>query len=319
MQHRKNTRLGLGFLVLLGTPPYLVYDVHRIIGQEGSTFFQWFNLVVAGGAIIASILWLFSLRGEDYMRVKSYFENLLGLIVLVVSSPLLLLTAILIKLESDGPAVYSQKRVGRNFRKGDRRRSEGPGFSGYGVDIRKRDRRGEDIGGKPFTIYKLRSMTADAEKQTGVAWSTGDYDPRVTRVGHFIRKTHLDEVPQFFNVMLGQMSMIGPRPERPAFVAKLSREVAGYHDRLAAPPGITGLAQVRQASDETLEDVRKKLEFDREYVKGASLYFDIKIALQTVALVLSLLVSAFGGRASERIEPKAADGVIPDAMVARHR
>ncbi|MHC4744906.1 MAG: sugar transferase, partial [Planctomycetota bacterium] len=184
---------------------------------------------------------------------------------------------------------------------------------------RSGDRRSEDFGGEPFTIYKLRSMKIDAEKLTGAAWSTGDDDPRVTEVGRFIRKTHLDELPQFLNVTLGQMSIIGPRPERSAFITELSYQISGYRDRLNALPGITGLAQVNQDADESIEDVRRKLKYDKEYIENSCLMMDIKIVLKTVALIFSLILSSFEGRSTEQIDPKTADSFVPERVVTTTR
>ncbi len=314
MKQLQNIRLSFGFLVLAGTPTYLVYDVHRLAHGD-STFSQWLNLALAAGLILLSIAWLFSLRGEDYLRLRAYWERLVALVVLIVSSPVLLVTAIMIRRESKGSAMYTQERIGRNRRKkNDRRRADSPEEFGRGPDRRNGDRRDGDFGGEPFAIYKLRSMITDAEKESGATWSTGDRDPRVTRVGRFIRKTHLDELPQFYNVFLGQMSVIGPRPERPAFIAELETQIDGYRDRLAAPPGITGLAQVNQDSDETMEDVRKKLEYDREYIKKSSLLLDIKIILKTVSLIFSLVLSALDGRPAKRLDPKSADGLVPEQI-----
>jgi lipopolysaccharide/colanic/teichoic acid biosynthesis glycosyltransferase len=224
--------------------------------------------------------------------------------MLVLSAPLLAIAAILIRLESRGPVLYRQERVGKNYRRRQRRRNPGGTDAHPPMNRRQGDRRRNDLGGRPFVIYKLRSMTVDAEVSTGAAWSTGDCDPRVTNVGHYIRKTHVDELPQLINVLFGDMSVIGPRPERPVFVEELSAAIDGYRDRLSVQPGITGLAQVRQAPDESLDDVRRKLEYDKEYVRNASILWDAKIVLGTIALTFCLLRSTLQGRTNEKAEPK---------------
>ena len=320
MKRLHNIRLSFGFLILASTPPYLVYDVHQLARGESlfpqSAFSHWFNVALAAGLILISIAWLLSLRGEDYLRFRAYWERVVALAVLIASSPVLLATALLIRLESDGPAIYTQERIGRNRRvkkRTDRRKADSTGF-GQRQDRRNGDRREDDVGGEPFTIYKLRSMMIDAEKETGVAWSTGDSDPRVTNVGRFIRKTHLDELPQFYNVFLGDMSVIGPRPERPAFIAELDSQVEGYRDRLDAPPGITGLAQVNQDADETVEDVRQKLEYDKEYISKTSLLLDLKIIVKTVSLIINLVLQAFEGRSAEKLDSKPADNLVPEQI-----
>ena len=168
---------------------------------------------------------------------------------LVLASPVMAAVALAVKMESSGPAIYKQERVG--------------------------------VDGKPFTIYKFRSMAVDAEKNTGAVWASKN-DSRVTKVGRFIRKTHLDELPQLLNVLRGEMSLIGPRPERPDFVGYLKQNIEGYQRRTAIKPGITGLAQVLHKYDETLQDVRKKVRYDLEYIGGANFSTDLKIALLTM-------------------------------------
>lgn len=318
MKMLQNIRLSFGFLILAGSPPYLAYDVHRMTQGEADLF-HWFNLALAITAIIASTVWLLSLRGEDYLRLRSHWERVLALVVLIASSPVLFVTMTLIRIESAGRALYTQKRIGQNRRRKDRREADGSQKGEDPPDRRNSDRREENLGGEPFIIYKLRSMRQDAEKLSGAAWSTGERDPRVTAVGHVIRKTHLDEVPQFYNVLLGQMSVIGPRPERPNFIRKLSDEIEGYGDRLNAPPGITGLAQINQDADETIEDVRLKLRYDKEYIETACLFLDIKIVLQTIALIVSLFIDTFGGRVAERDDPKAADSLVPERVPVSRR
>lgn len=188
---------------------------------------------------------------------------------LAVAAPLMALIAIAIKLDSPGPVFYRQERVGRN-------RDEGrtPGEDG-----------GEASELETFTLYKFRSMRSDAESDTGPVWS-GDGDGRITRVGRWIRSTHLDELPQLWNVLLGDMNVVGPRPERPSFVGYLSGEIPRYTHRLRVRPGITGLAQIRQGSDGSLGDVRRKLNHDLEYIRRKSIRLDLRILLGTPRAVL---------------------------------
>jgi sugar transferase (PEP-CTERM system associated) len=177
------------------------------------------------------------------------FSILLGL----VTAPLLLLTAIAVKLDSTGPAIYRQKRVGES--------------------------------GRVFLIYKFRSMRADAELAGQPVWAR-DKDDRVTRVGRFIRLTRLDELPQLWNVMRGDMSFVGPRPERPFFVEQLAREIPFYMQRHAVKPGLTGWAQVKYRYGSTIEDAMEKLRYDLYYIKHLSVFFDLTIALDTVKVIL---------------------------------
>jgi len=135
-------------------------------------------------------------------------------------------------------------------------------------------------------MYKFRSMVVDAEKNTGAVWAAKN-DPRVTRVGRLIRKTHLDELPQLLNVLKGDMSLVGPRPERPNFVGYLNQNIEGYNRRLTVKPGITGLAQVIHKYDETLQDVRGKVRYDLEYINHACLSTDLKISWMTAKRMFS--------------------------------
>jgi lipopolysaccharide/colanic/teichoic acid biosynthesis glycosyltransferase len=186
---------------------------------------------------------------------------------LVVLAPLILVLALLVRLDSPGPVFYRQQRVGLD------RRSPGErGPSG--------GRRVSDLGGQPFLITKFRSMRMDAEKHSGPVWAE-DNDPRVTRVGRFLRRTRLDELPQFWNVLKGDMSIVGPRPERPQFVRQLREEIGHYPLRHQVPPGITGWAQVNRRADQTVDDVRIKVDYDLEYLQRRSLWFDIWIMLKT--------------------------------------
>lgn len=141
-----------------------------------------------------------------------------------------------------------------------------------------------DIGGQPFLITKFRSMRVDAEAESGPVWAEAN-DPRVTRIGRFLRRTRLDELPQFWNVLKGEMSIVGPRPERPAFVQQLREEIGHYPLRHQVPPGITGWAQVNRRADQTVDDVRIKVDYDLEYLQRRSLWFDVWIMLKTLPVM----------------------------------
>jgi len=176
-----------------------------------------------------------------------------SLVLLAVFLPVMVLTAIAIALESGFPVLYRQERVGR--------------------------------GGRKFVIWKFRSMRQDAEADGKARWAeTGD--PRCTRVGRFIRKTRIDELPQLFNVLMGDLSLVGPRPERPEFVGRLEGEVPFYNARHSVKPGVTGWAQVRYSYGASSLDARKKLEYDLYYVKNHTLFLDVLILLETIRVVL---------------------------------
>ncbi len=186
---------------------------------------------------------------------------------LVLTAPLLVLIALAVKLTSRGPVIYTQQRVGM-----DRRR----GFGGN-------HRRQKDLGGRPFTIYKFRTMVTSAPAQQQM-WAKQD-DARITPVGRVLRKYRLDELPQLWNVLRGDMNVVGPRPEQPAIVEKLRDQVPCYTMRHRVLPGITGWAQINQHYDTSVDDVRRKLAYDVEYVARQSLVQDLKIMLLTVPVV----------------------------------
>jgi lipopolysaccharide/colanic/teichoic acid biosynthesis glycosyltransferase len=176
-----------------------------------------------------------------------------SLAVLLITWPLMIATAIAVRLDSPGPILFSQERVGRD--------------------------------NKPFTLFKFRSMRADAEKLSGPVWATAD-DPRVTRVGRIIRRTRLDELPQLFHVLAGDMSMVGPRPERPHFVADLGARIPYFGQRHIVKPGLTGWAQINYRYGSTFEDAVQKLQYDLFYIKHQSLLFDLSILFNTVKIVI---------------------------------
>ena len=203
-------------------------------------------------------------------------DRVLAALLLVLAAPLMAVVALVVKLDSPGaPVVYKQERVGLN------RRQRG-GHDGKTAPTAERRRsRG---AGKPFRIWKFRTMIPDAEATTGPVWATHD-DPRITRVGRFLRLTRLDELPQLVNVIRGEMRLVGPRPERPHFVEELTHRVPDYEERLSVHPGITGLAQVEREYDADLDDVRKKLRYDLFYIKNRRPSMDLRILLKTLSVV----------------------------------
>ena len=185
--------------------------------------------------------------------LKESSEKLAAVVILVLASPVLLVTAIVIKLTAPGPVLYKQERVGKD--------------------------------GRTFKLLKFRSMVMSAEKDGKAVWAMKN-DPRVTPVGKVIRKFRIDEFPQLINVLLGDMAIVGPRPERPEFVERLAREIPFYDHRHLVPPGITGWAQVVYPYGATVEEAREKLRYDLYYIKNMSIFFDAMIVLSTIRTVL---------------------------------
>jgi lipopolysaccharide/colanic/teichoic acid biosynthesis glycosyltransferase len=209
------------------------------------------------------------------------FNWLLALAMLLLAAPLFLIVALAIKLDSSGPVLFMQERVGLNRRRRNRGRDNITMYSWCKPDERRQD----NLYGKLFMVYKFRTMVVDAEKRCGPIWATKN-DPRVTKVGRLLRKTRLDELPQLINILRGEMVLVGPRPERPHFVRKLAQQIDGYTDRLAVKPGITGLAQVENGYDSSVDTVRAKVDYDLTYIKTSSMKRDLLILLKTVGVVL---------------------------------
>lgn len=193
------------------------------------------------------------LMPEWEKKLKRIMDVLVSFTILIFNLPVSLITAIAIKLDSKGPVFFGQKRSG--------------------------------VNGSSFRMLKFRSMFEDAELHTGPVWSQKN-DPRVTRVGKVIRRLRIDEIPQMFNVLKGEMSLVGPRPERPFFIEKLSEEIPYYKRRLKVRPGITGWAQVKHKYDENIEDVKVKLRYDLFYIENMSIRMDFKILMRTMYVVL---------------------------------
>jgi lipopolysaccharide/colanic/teichoic acid biosynthesis glycosyltransferase len=196
-----------------------------------------------------------SLLQQWYAKTKRGADILGVLLLAAPALAILVVAAVLVKLTSRGPFIYSQKRVGRH--------------------------------GRSFTIFKVRTMIDNCESLTGPRWAVPG-DPRATAVGAFLRLTHLDELPQLFNVLRGDMSLIGPRPERPEFVSQLERALPGYRDRLSVRPGITGLAQVQLGPETSLDTARRKLAYDLCYIQRLGPWLDLRILGCTPLRVLGV-------------------------------
>jgi lipopolysaccharide/colanic/teichoic acid biosynthesis glycosyltransferase len=190
-----------------------------------------------------------------YPMLKQTFDFGCALALLVLTLPITAIAMVVVVLTSPGPPIYAQKRIGR--------------------------------GGRTFTIYKIRSMVVDSEKGTGPRWCVPG-DPRITRVGQLLRATHIDELPQLWNVLRGEMSLIGPRPERPEIASHLERAIPYYGLRTLVRPGLTGLAQVQLPPDTDLDSVRRKLACDIYYIQQINPWLDLRILLSTVFHVLGV-------------------------------
>jgi len=222
--------------------------------EEGASFYERVTGRVSLSMIRPSWL-IFSSRGRQ-TRISGIARNIVHRIVALIggllSLPIALVTAVLIKLESSGGVFYKQERVGKN--------------------------------GVPFTVLKFRSMRADAEK-AGPVWASQD-DDRTTRVGRLIRKTRIDEIPQFWNILRGEMDFVGPRPERPHFVSQLAEEIPYFEQRHLIAPGLTGWAQIKYPYGASIEDARQKLQYDLYYIKNQSLLLDATILFETIKIII---------------------------------
>lgn len=223
-----------------------------------------------------------AIKRTVHSLIKKVLDFSIAAVGLILASPLFVFTAILVKLTSPGPIFYTQVRIGVNRRRGDNRRYN----SAVGDDRRNRDRRRENNFGRPFKVIKFRTMVNNAEKNSGPVWATKN-DARITPLGKFLRKTRIDEIPQLINVLKGEMSMVGPRPERPTFVKDLSTKVPDYTTRLNVKPGITGQAQVTTGYDTSLDSVFEKVKNDVEYIRNWTLWSDLKILMKTVLVVIT--------------------------------
>ena len=220
-------------------------NIHKTFAPEPAT------LALFGGGFLGMIV---NFVRRTYSLAKRIFDVAASIAGLIFLAPVLLIVAILIKLTSKGPILYTQVRVGQE--------------------------------GTLFNIYKFRTMKQDAEKETGPVWAAKN-DSRLTPIGGFMRKSHMDEIPQLINVLKGEMSIIGPRPERPVFVDQFKQEISDYNKRLQVKPGITGLAQVWHRYDESVSDVKKKLRYDLLYIKKMCFWADVNIVLRTCRVIIT--------------------------------
>jgi sugar transferase (PEP-CTERM system associated) len=222
--------------------------------EEGATFYERVTGRVSLNMIRPSWL-IFTGRGRQVRLAaltRSAVHWLVAFVGLFLSLPIVAVTAILIKLDSRGPVFYKQERVGKN--------------------------------GRLFVLAKFRSMGVDAET-TGPVWASKD-DDRTTRVGRIIRKVRIDEIPQFWNILRGEMSFVGPRPERPHFVAQLAQEIPYYEQRHLIAPGLTGWAQIKYPYGASIEDARQKLQYDLFYIKNHSLILDAIVLFETIKIIM---------------------------------
>lgn len=224
--------------------------MHQIPQQAGSAPEPSTLILFLGGVAGFAVRFV----RKSFERFKRYMDLALASFGLLITLPMLTIAAVMIKLTSKGPAIYKQSRIGKN--------------------------------GKVFWIYKLRTMRFDAEKGTGAVWAKRN-DPRVTAIGKVLRKTRIDEIPQLFNVIKGEMSIVGPRPERPEMVMSFKTLILDYEKRLKVKPGITGMAQVWHKYDETIDDVKKKIKYDLLYIRKMCLLTDLRIMAQTFVVVLT--------------------------------
>ncbi|MDD5070624.1 MAG: sugar transferase [Candidatus Omnitrophica bacterium] len=252
------------FSVVVGISVSLVFGI--VFGWLKGTVYAQSDLVVQKASMTSSAVALPWIMGGglasmfvglvriNYNVCKKVFDVSVSLISFLVLSPLFVIIAILVKADSEGPVFFQQERLGLN--------------------------------GKPFKILKFRTMRNNAELETGPVWAKDD-DPRVTKLGQFLRKSHLDELPQFINVIKGEMSLIGPRPERPEFMETIVSHVPNFGERVKVVPGITGLAQVRYHYGASIDDAAKKLRFDKFYIQKRGWLLDFQIMLWTVARVFT--------------------------------
>lgn len=240
---------------------------HAVFRSNELPFF--YPLFERGGPTEAPSQSIAAPHGSD--SATRVLNIVVGVIGLLLTAPLFVLIAIAIKLTSRGPVFYKQTRIGL-----DRRWNRAPTHA---------DSRIRDLGGSPFTMYKFRTMVVAAESDSKEVWARPD-DERVTMIGRRLRVTRLDELPQLLNVLAGNMNIVGPRPERPTIFAELREAIPDYHMRQRVMPGITGWAQVNQAYDTSVDDVRRKVQFDLEYLSTRSVTRDLRIMARTVPIML---------------------------------
>lgn len=226
---------------------------------------------------------------SPYLQGSGIAGRILALCLLAVCLPIIALLVVIVRSTSKGPGLYKQVRVGKD--------------------------------GKIFVMYKLRSMIVDAEVGTGPVWTQDTNDPRITRIGAFLRMSHLDELPQLVNVVRGEMALFGPRPERPELVHVLADNVPGYLNRLAVLPGITGLAQINLPPDTDVESVRRKLILDTEYIRTANIWLQLRMfiwtGLRLVAIPSSIATGMLGLERDVKPVERSTDGPVTITDVIR--
>ena len=270
------------------------FDFSRVVEASRRKISIWFKEYILSTAyLLFSVLTLILLPVEKTERgLGAYYldkaEKFLKRVIdisgsalgLLLCLPLFFVVGILIKLDSAGPVFFRQERVGMNRRRRERRALE----IRRNQEERKSDRRKKNLYGETFYLYKFRTMVVDAEKGCGPIWAKND-DPRITNIGKVLRRTRIDELPQLINVLKGEMSLVGPRPERYHFVRDFICRIDGYPNRLGVKPGITGLAQVENGYDSCMEDVKLKVNHDLNYIQQWSILKDFKILLKTILVV----------------------------------
>lgn len=219
---------------------------------------------------------------KSYVKIKTILEPIIAFFMIVILAPIFVVTAILVRISSPGPIVYSQRRLG--------------------------------LGGTPFNIYKFRTMKQDAEA-TGVQWASGEEDPRITPIGKWLRKLHLDELPQLWNILVGDVSFVGPRPERPEFYEQLAKEIPLFYLRTAIRPGVTGWAQVCAGYTNSVEGSKLKLSYDLYYFKNLSFKMDLQTIVLTFVHVFRKI--AFGEQALKNLAPSNTTETMPTVVSSR--
>jgi exopolysaccharide biosynthesis polyprenyl glycosylphosphotransferase len=258
VEAEKPTRLIVGIADRRGSLPMqeLLRLSHSgyVIEAAERTFEQLYGRVCSEYLRPSQIVFSHEFGASEFTTaLQSFYSRVIAGAALLLLAPLLVVVALLVRLTSPGRALYSQRRLG--------------------------------LHGKPFTVYKFRSMRTDAEAKTGAVWAAKD-DPRVTRIGKWLRRLRIDEFPQLWNVLKGEMSIVGPRPERPEFVETLSEQIPFYRQRLAVRPGVTGWAQINYKYGDTIEDTVRKLEYDLYYIKNLTPALDFYIMFQTIKVML---------------------------------
>jgi len=231
------------------------------IGEVATTSPAWAGTIKGSYPEVDEVATTPAVRNNHYESIKPWLDFALALVMLFFAAPIIILFMVVMRLSSRGPWVYAQKRLG--------------------------------LGGKVFTLYKIRTMYQDSERDSIPRWCVPG-DPRVTPVGRFLRWSHVDELPQLINILKGEMSLVGPRPERPEFLDQLERALPNYRQRLTVRPGLTGLAQVQQPSDTDLSSVHRKLNYDLCYVERMSLWLDVRLMAGTVLKCLGVPFSVIG-------------------------